>query len=97
MGGGGGGGNSQQALIQQEQQFATQEGQLGAQQAQEQQAFLQQTQATNAQISQLFASANGQTPQAQNAAKLQVLDFIHTSPQGLLNKPRTGQLNILGN
>lgn len=97
MGSGGGGGNSQQALLTQEQQFATQEGQLASQQSQEQAQFLAQSQATNNTISALFNSANGQTPQAQNAAKLQVLDFIHTSPQGLLNTPRTGQLNILGN
>jgi hypothetical protein len=97
MGGGGGGGNSQQALATQEQQFVTEENQLASQQSQEQASFAAQSQATNSLINNLFNSANGQTPAAQNAAKLQVLDFIHTSPQGLLNTPRTGQLNILGN
>lgn len=98
MGGGGGGsGNMQQQLAQQDEQFVSQEQALATQQAQQQAQFQQFTAQENQSINQLFASANGQTPAAQNAAKLSVLDFIHTSPQGLLNKPRTGQLNLLGN
>jgi hypothetical protein len=98
MGGGGGGGKgAQQQLMQQQMLFAQQESALSAQQAAQQQAFEASAAATRTQIQNLFASANGQTPAAQAASKLSVLDFIHTSPQGLLNKPTTGQLNLLGN
>lgn len=33
----------------------------------------------------------------QTSAKLGVLDYIHTSPQGLGNQPTSGKLTLLGN
>ena len=95
--GGGGGGNASKQLAQEQQQFATQESQLAATQATQAQQQQQQDLATQAQIASLFSNANGQAPSQQAASKLNVLDYIHTSPEGLLNKPKTGQLNVLGN
>lgn len=95
--GGGGGGNASKQLQQQQMQFQAQESQLAAAQSAQMEQQRQQDLATQSQIAALFASANGQTPGQQTKAKLNVLDYIHTSPEGLLNKPRTGQLNLLGN
>jgi len=33
----------------------------------------------------------------QSKAKLSIFDAIKTSPQGLLNEPKTGKLTLLGN
>lgn len=87
----------QAQMQQQESQFMQQEQSLATSQA----ARLASQQSADAQmlndITSKFTTAQQQTPQGQAAAKLGILDFIHTSPQGLLNQPKTGRLTLLGN
>jgi membrane protein involved in colicin uptake len=67
------------------------------QQQQERAAAAAADSTARAAIANSFATATTQTPEANKAAKLSVMDFIHTSPEGLLNQPKTGKLNLLGN
>lgn len=84
-------------MKQREQQFQASQASLQASQTAQMQAFMSQDAATRAAVANQMAAANGQTPEAQAAAKLSVMDFIKTSPQGLLNEPKTGKLTLMGN
>lgn len=97
MGYGGAAKNAQSSFNQSLQMMELQNQQLAAseqaQTAQEQAA----DQAAQAQAAQEAANANGTSSAAQAAQKLGVMDFIHTTPEGLLNQPKTGKMTLLGN
>jgi len=84
-------------MKQQEQQFQIAQSNLAAQQAQQAMLQAQADADARAQIANQLAEANGQTPAAQKAAQLTVMDFIKTSSQGLGNDAKTGSLSLLGN
>lgn len=93
-GGGASAASAEQSTLAQmeEQQVA-----LNNQQAQQQASYAAQDAATQAAVNAQFASAIQQTSTGQAAAQLGIMDFINTSPEGLLNSPNTGKLNALGN
>lgn len=52
---------------------------------------------TQAQVDAQFQNALQQTAAKQANNQLSIMDFIHTSPEGLFNDPKTQKLNLLGN